>query len=249
MKVKFISSGGLVLLVALSTCFAAKFPAGYTLCKPEDEKCLFERIAATFAQHAQGIPELNLVALDPLKIAKMDIVQGKDSPINVVLNFKDVDLTGLSQATVNKANGFNANPTKMELSLQAPVASLVGGYKINGKVLVLPIQGEGKSNMTMENINLQLKWTGKLVDRANGKQYYQLDKLKATFDTTRFYMSFSNLFNGDKALGDNMNQFLNENWQDILKELKPAIIDAFTQIFQSVISNVFNKVPYNELYQ
>lgn len=93
-----------------------------------------------------------------------------------------------------------------------------------------------------------MKWTGKLVDR-NGKQYYQLDKLKATFDTTRFHMHFSNLFNGDKALGDNMNVFLNENWQDILKELKPAIIDAFVKIFQSVISGVFNKVPYNELFQ
>lgn len=46
---------------------------------------------------------MNLVALDPLKIEKMDIVQGGDGPINIVLNFKNVDLTGLSQCTVKKA--------------------------------------------------------------------------------------------------------------------------------------------------
>lgn len=246
MKVKF--NAGLAVLLAASTCFAAKFPAGYTLCKQGDDKCLLDQIGATFTKHTQGIPEMNLVALDPLKIEKMDIVQGGDGPINIVLNFKNVDLTGLAQSTVKKANGFTADPTKMELAVLVPVASLVGGYKINGKVLILPIQGEGKSNMTMENCHIQLKWTGKLVDKA-GKQFYQLEKLKATFDTSRFHMQFSNLFNGDKALGDNMNQFLNDNWQDILKELKPSIIAAFAQIFQRVIKNVFDKVPYAELFQ
>lgn len=248
MKVMVSGAAAVLLLVTLSTTLAAQFPAGYTLCPKDDQKCLFERIGATFAKNAAGIPEIGLVSLDPLKIQKMDIVQGGDGPINVVLNFKNVDLTGLSESVVKKANGFTANPTKMELAIMAPVSSLVGGYKINGKVLILPISGEGRSNMTMENIHIQLKWTGKLVDRA-GKQYYQLDKLKATFDTSRFYMNFSNLFNGDKALGDNMNVFLNENWQDILKELKPAIIEAFVKIFQKVITDVFDKVPYNELFQ
>lgn len=248
MKVMVSGTVAVLLMAALATTYAAQFPAGYTLCPKDDQKCLFERIGATFAKHAAGIPAIDLVSLDPLKIQKMDIVQGGDGPINIVLNFKNVDLTGLSEAVVKKANGFTANPTKMELGILVPVTSLVGGYKINGKVLILPIQGEGRSNMTMENNHIQMKWTGKLVDR-NGKQYYQLDKLKATFDTTRFHMHFSNLFNGDKALGDNMNVFLNENWQDILKELKPAIIDAFVKIFQSVISSVFNKVPYNELFQ
>lgn len=83
----------------------------------------------------------------------------------------------------------------------------------------------------------------------SGKQFYQVDKFKVNFDTTRFIMNFTNLFNGDKALGDNMNVFLNDNWTDILKELKPAIASAFTQIFEAVVSNVFNKVPYSELYR
>uniref|UniRef100_A0A8D8FEU1 Protein takeout n=1 Tax=Culex pipiens TaxID=7175 RepID=A0A8D8FEU1_CULPI len=100
MKVKF--NAGLVVLLA-STCFAAKFPAGYTLCKQGDDKCLLDQIGATFTKHSQGIPEMNLVGLDPLKIEKMDIVQGGDGPINIVLNFKNVDLTGLSQSTVKKA--------------------------------------------------------------------------------------------------------------------------------------------------
>lgn len=56
------------------------------------------------------------------------------------------------------------------------------------------------------------------------------------------------MFNGDKALGDNMNLFLNENWEDILKELKPSITEALSQIFSALINAVFAKVPYNEIW-
>lgn len=225
---------------------AAKFPNSFSRCNQEDGKCLLEAITATFRSFYKGVPEIGLVPLDPLQIDKMDIIQG-DGPINIELNFKKVNLLGFQHAQVKKASGFTANPTKMDMNVLVPVASLVGGYKINGKVLILPIQGEGSSNMTMVNCGITLKWTGKLEDR-NGKQFYQIDKFKVNFDTSRFYMDFSNLFNGDKALGDNMNVFLNDNWQDILKELKPAIAAAFTKIFEAVVRNVFNKVPYNELY-
>ncbi|XP_058169536.1 protein takeout-like [Anopheles ziemanni] len=236
----------LLATAIVSVSQAAKFPASFSRCKQEDGTCLLEAITATFRNFYKGVPEIGLVPLDPLRIDKMDIVQG-DGPINIVLNFRKVDLTGFREAEIKKASGFTPNPTKMELNLLVPVASLVGGYKINGKVLILPIQGEGSSNMTMANCDISLKWTGKLVEKS-GKQFYQIDKFKVHFDTTRFYMDFTNLFNGDKALGDNMNVFLNDNWQDILKELKPAIAAAFTQIFESVIGNVFSKVPYSELY-
>ncbi|XP_041784693.1 uncharacterized protein LOC121600295 [Anopheles merus] len=237
----------LLLTVAIiGTGSAAKFPNAFSRCKQEDGNCLLEAVTATFRNFHKGVPEIGLVPLDPLRIDKMDIVQG-DGPINIVLNFKKVDLSGFREAQIKKINGFTSNPTKMEMNLLVPVASLVGGYRINGKVLILPIQGEGNSNMTMVNCDISLKWTGKLVEKS-GQQFYQVDKFKVHFDTSRFYMDFSNLFNGDKALGDNMNVFLNDNWQDILKELKPAISAAFTKIFQAVVSNVFNKVPYNELY-
>lgn len=46
-----------------------------------------------------------------------------------------------------------------------------------------------------------------------------------------------------------MNRFLNENWEDILKELKPAIVDAFAQIFSSIVNSVFSRVSYEEIFE
>lgn len=64
----------------------------------------------------------------------------------------------------------------------------------------------------------------------------------------RLHFDFKNLYNGDKALGDSTNLFLNENWQDIFKEIKQNIFDAFTLIAENVLKNVFNKVPYKDLF-
>uniref|UniRef100_A0A182QFS0 Uncharacterized protein n=1 Tax=Anopheles farauti TaxID=69004 RepID=A0A182QFS0_9DIPT len=224
-----------------------KLPASYSRCKVGDEPCIVQAITNTFHRFQNGIPEMALASLDPLRIDEMDIVQGQ-GPVNIVLNFKNVDITGFKDVIVKKAKGITANPNVMEMNLLLPVASLVGSYKIKGKVLILPIQGAGNSNMTMVNCDFHMKWNGAMEKHANGKEYYKLNKIKATFDTKRFYMHFTNLFNGDKALGDNMNAFLNDNWEDILKELKPAIIGSFTKIFRAVIVNVFDNVPYAELF-
>lgn len=60
-------------------------------------------------------------------------------------------------------------------------------------------------------------------------------------------MHFSNLFNGNAALADNMNLFLNENWKDILNELKMPIIDGFGRVFTVLINHVFNSFPYSDV--
>lgn len=224
-----------------------KLPPSYTRCNPGDDPCITQAITNTFRNFKDGVPALGLASLDPLRIDAMDIVQG-DGPVAIELNFKDVDISGFKDVIVKKAKGFTESPHVMEMNLLLPVTSLIGKYKINGKVLILPIQGEGHSNMTMVNCDFTMKWNGALEKRSNGKEYYKMNKIKATLDTTRFYMQLTNLFNGDKLLGDNMNQFLNDNWEDILKELKPAIIASFTNIFRAIIVNVFENVPYNELF-
>lgn len=94
---------------------------------------------------------------------------------------------------------------------------------------------------------MHFKLETKLITR-NNKEYLTVKKFKSTFDTSKFYLNFTNLFNGDKALGNTMNTFLNDNWEDILKELKPSIDDAFGQIFRNIINNSFSKIPHGDLF-
>lgn len=64
----------------------------------------------------------------------------------------------------------------------------------------------------------------------------------------RANVEFTNLFNGDKALGDNMNLFLNANWKLVLDELKKPINTSFAKVFKDFANSIFAKTPYDELF-
>lgn len=76
----------------------------------------------------------------------------------------------------------------------------------------------------------------------------KVEDLKLDGKVSRVHIYLGNLFNGDKSLGDSMNKFLNENWEDVFNELKGKIYEAFGLIFQSIINNVFAKYPYEEMF-
>lgn len=72
--------------------------------------------------------------------------------------------------------------------------------------------------------------------------------LKLAAKPGRIYYHFDNLFNGDKALGDNMNTFLNDNWEAIFVEVQKSFENEFAAIFQKIISKVFSKYPYEKFF-
>lgn len=198
---------------------------------------------------AKGHPGLNLPAIDPLHVKAINIAQGASSPVSIQLDLMNQDIIGMQNIKVQTVRGFEKIPDGQVFSVNATLKQikLIGDYKINGRVLVLPITGTGKSNLTLDNLKINIKYTLRSTVK-NNKVYVQTTKFRFTFDTERLHMYLENLFNGDKALSDNMNLFLNENWQDIFQELKPSIEDAFSQIVNSLLNSVFAKVPYSDFY-
>lgn len=53
-------------------------------------------------QHPNGHTGLAIPPLEPLRINRIDISQGKDSPIAINLNLKELDLSGLSKALIHR---------------------------------------------------------------------------------------------------------------------------------------------------
>lgn len=61
-------------------------------------------------------------------------------------------------------------------------------------------------------------------------------------------MNFEGLFNGDKVLGETTNKFFNENWAEILNELKLVFRDTIGGIMKNIIGSVYAAFPYAEFF-
>ncbi|KAJ1519076.1 hypothetical protein ONE63_011318 [Megalurothrips usitatus] len=181
-------------------------------------------------------------------MSSLNIEQGSGA-VAVDLHFKDLNIYGFKNGrvpAVKYENAVNVVGTGGRISTPDGI-TLKGNYKIDGKVLVLPIKGEGKCELSLANVTAEVEIVGKQLTK-NGQIYVEVMDFKFTFNTTRLKSKFENLFNGNKELSAQMNVFLNENWNDILQELKPAVQDAFGSAFHEITNRIFAKVPFDSLF-
>lgn len=71
-------------------------------CHAGDTVCLPKVITEIVQQHPNGHTGLSIPPMEPLHINRIDISQGRESPIAINLNLKDLDLSGLSKAVINR---------------------------------------------------------------------------------------------------------------------------------------------------
>lgn len=128
-----------------------------------------------------------------------------------------------------------------------PRLELISPYQMDGRVLILPVQGKGDSNLTLLNSESSIQFSGTPVTK-NGKVYLQTDNLKFAVQPQKMIVAFGNMFNGDPVLGPSTNQFLNENWADIYRELQTSVESAFGKVVERLINNVFASMQYKSAF-
>lgn len=228
---------------------AVKLPKGFLRCKqsdPQFEKCVNKAANLAIPELVKGQPKFGLPVIDPLRITSLIINQGH-GPVNIRLNFTNLDIIGLTGSSVtNLKTDIQKAQMSFKVTMRTPL-NLIGQYSVEGKVLVLPIVGHGPCNLTLDKFEATI--TGHFSPTEKGGEIYWLLKdLNFDFTVTKLYMNLANLFNGDKALGTQMNIFLNENWKEILEELRPAFTTALTTIFRNMAQRFFEKVPLNQMF-
>lgn len=90
----------------------------------------------------------------------MNLVQGPESKVNIALNFTNIQMRGLSKAKVYKASGFN-EPSKLDIidfRFKTPKLMIDGPYTSKGRILVLPIVGNGISHMQLGMLEFFKGW-------------------------------------------------------------------------------------------
>lgn len=92
-----------------------------------------------------GNPNISLASIDPLRGDLMRVT--KDTgPVVIDANMTNFELSGFSKGKFLKFRGFDEN--LLEIRLTTKVGNFKGPYNIVGKILIIPVNGEGVTDTT-----------------------------------------------------------------------------------------------------
>ncbi|XP_026733517.1 circadian clock-controlled protein-like [Trichoplusia ni] len=220
------------LFLAIGLAQSAFVPA--TKCKLEDVPCmtkLFQDITPVFMA---GIPEAGIQVMDPMELEKLSFELA-----GLQFTLSDGRLKGLKNATVDSVKWVEKKKS-MTIDFHLD-ASVKGHYTADGKILILPITGDGQMKLRLKHLAIKAHIDYDVVKGSDDKDHIKLKKYKFEFDVKENgHYHLTNLFNGNKQLSETMLNFLNENWQQIALEFGRPLIDL-------AVSNVFKNM--NKYYE
>ncbi|XP_073976116.1 protein takeout-like [Rhodnius prolixus] len=237
-----------IIFLLPSSYYGAKLPTTFHRCTRTDplfDTCLNNAVEDAIKKLANGIPKLGLLALEPLSITQLSIGKGR-GPISLDLTFKNLKIHGVTNVKIMDQK-TNLKEIRLECRSVNKKLVLEGDYETDGKILLLPIRGKGKAHIVLDNVDGYSIITGETKTKRS-KQFLEVKKYDYKFQPSKMTLQLDNLFNGEKALSDGMNKILNDNWEEVLKELKPSFEEALSEIFKEITNRLYQKVSLDEIY-
>ncbi|XP_072383759.1 protein takeout-like [Diabrotica undecimpunctata] len=224
-----------------------KLPSYFKICPqsaPNLGKCIKKSVEELKPLLIKGIPDLDIPSVEPLHIPEVIIDQGS-GPVALKSVYKDIKVYGPSKFIIKDIK-VDLEKDKMRIRLFIPRLKVICNYNMEGKIMMMPISGSGKSSSNYTNIDASITIRAEKIEK-NNNVYYNVKDFDINFDIGEAEIHFDDLFNGDKDLGEAMNMFLNDNWKQIANEIKPVLEDNIAMIFKKFANKIFHKYPKNVL--
>ncbi|KAK9892733.1 hypothetical protein WA026_021924 [Henosepilachna vigintioctopunctata] len=245
---KFSICVSVLIIVSVSATIAAKLPQDWIKCsltKNEAEDCLGNAVEYAISHLKSGAPDLTIASLEPLLIPSLTIGAGT-GPVNVDQRFNDIKLHGLTGSKVLTGSADLENNVMFAQSI-TPVLRLEANYEMNGRILLLPIQGTGLCNITLINTAINHTLHTEMIQKKK-KDFLNIKEYTVTLRPEKVIFHFDNLFNGDKRLGDEINRVMNENQEEVFADVRSGYERSFGLIFQDLANRVFSRVVIKDLF-
>ncbi|KAJ8910756.1 hypothetical protein NQ315_017213 [Exocentrus adspersus] len=237
------------VLVTLLLCLglaAAKKPRAHYIkpCSksaPDFDECCVAHGREALPFIVQGDKEYKIPSLNPLELSEVSL----DSN-GFKIAMKHLQAYGFDKNDLRKVK-FDFDKKMADIRIFFDKLELLGDYEVGGKIILIPIEGTGKANFTIVDIDVNYTINYKLVDK-EGEGYFAVDTSSADFTCSRTYIDIADLFGGNKELSDATNKALNDNWDQFIDALKPVVTQTIVQIGDAIINGFGSTVPFNDIF-
>lgn len=208
-----------------------------------------ENIKTNLSKQKIGDEKFGIPKLEPFTIKKIDSETIGGIPnFHLKSSLKNAEIHGLTSGKILRtATKFNKSYA-IKLESEIDKIDIIGNYTMTGKILVLPINGEGKCKITLKNTLIRAESYGNYITK-DGETYIDIKDFKMKITPKKVIFNFENLFKNDKKLSDTINTVMNEQWKLVTENLLPGYEANFGSYFIEVANKIFHNVPFNKIYR
>ncbi|XP_054745389.1 circadian clock-controlled protein daywake [Anastrepha obliqua] len=247
------------ILMLLATCSSVvlaasrlkkertQLPSFVKVCHRNDpnlDMCARQSLLALKDLFSYGIPELFIPPIAPLVVPEIKMYQDSGA-IYLHSTFKNITINNLANFTLNE---LHIDPEKMRLSLlmSIPNVTMDGKYAMSAKIMMMPLGGEGDFRANFTDVELDTVITAERYEK-DDRVFGKVKDVKVQYTLGKAQLHLSNLFNGDEALGERMNTFLNENFNSLSDELRPLLESSISDIVRASAVKIFDTYSFDDL--
>lgn len=244
------SRGVALYLAALfSYCFGLEeVPDFLHVCHKNDPQlidCMTKSVEFLRPYLSAGIPEMDVPSIEPLELG--DLLVSESSVSNGLrITAKDIKAFGPSNFKITRL-GVSEYGQEYHFDIALPHLYVTGIYTVNGQILLLPIKGTGKFTGNFTNcIGSTKVFFNKNI--ANEDDYILIKKIEIKIKVGRGSLKLNNLFNGDKVLGDAINEVINQNFEIVSEDIIPLIEKALQRTFKKTGNKIVSRFINKQLF-
>ncbi|KAJ2943927.1 hypothetical protein O0L34_g8248 [Tuta absoluta] len=224
-------------------------PDDFPSCKRSDpniDKCVVEAVEGLRPMLKDGIPELNIPALEPLSIPTLKIDRTAPN-LRIKAVLKKMKAIGGGNFKVEKVRIHLNNKYAAEIKLSIPKLRVTADYDVRGsRILTLDITGKGKLKANFTDIKVLVKGSAKPIDK-NGVEHLTLDKTVMKVRVGYGQVAFDETERPIAAAS--AAAFFNASPNTVMDVLSPIIEDTGAAVLKAFINKILDRIPLNEVLQ
>ncbi|KAI5714070.1 hypothetical protein M8J76_010533 [Diaphorina citri] len=206
------------------------------------EACIRQNIEEIKPRLKDGIPELNVPKLEPLFIKELVAADHQVLKIST----KDLYVYGPSDFHLGQMH-IDPDSHVFKFDVSFPHLRLDGKYTVDGKIIMLQIKGNGNLTGDIYDIKANVTMHGDKMEK-DGVNVYHFSDMSIKLKVHKGKIHLSNLFNGDKQLGEMINAAINQNFDAFMKELSPIVEKSLDKFLLGAADGIAESFPFDSLF-
>ncbi|XP_026744591.1 protein takeout-like [Trichoplusia ni] len=236
-----MSRSVIILFCVIVGVYSVQYPE-ITPCFEYDSACLTRTSNILYKMSVAGDPSLNIENLDPMFQKRID-----GNLATIKYTFHNTTLKGFNECTVVNSK-LNLKKSTLKFDLFCPTFKMYGQYDVTGRLIVVPMEGNGDYSILCKDYNIHIDTEIKFIEK-NGVRYMAYKTFKVDGDLEgKMVTELTNLFNGQyEELAAFVLRFINTNWKPVSKELQGPVFYANVRRLIKNFNKFLKRIPFDQL--